>query len=193
MTSAAPAASPAAAPVTAEELAAALPHVLAAPKTDAPIASLCWRARFNARSFPDRLLLTRGCGVPGERWRKHPWLTLPDGSPDPRIQVSILPTRVCDLVWRDRTGTPHPGDTIVADLDMSEANLPTGSLLQAGTAVLRVSDVFNDGCVKWKVRYGRAAKDWIVAEGHPPLRLRGVLCSIEQSGVVRLSDRLRKL
>ncbi len=130
--------------------------------------------------------LTRGCGVPGERWRKHPWLTLPDGSPDPRIQVSILPTRVCDLVWRDRTGTPHPGDTIVADLDMSEANLPTGSLLQAGTAVLRVSDVFNDGCVKWKVRYGRAAKDWIVAEGHPPLRLRGVLCSIEQSGVVRL-------
>ncbi|QCP87618.1 hypothetical protein EYE35_18170 [Cereibacter sphaeroides] len=193
MTSAAPAASPAAAPVTAEELAAALPHVLAAPKTDAPIASLCWRAGFNARSFPDRLLLTRGCGVPGERWRKHPWLTLPDGSPDPRIQVSILPARVCDLVWRDRTGTPHPGDTIVADLDTSEANLPTGSLLQAGNAVLRVSDVFNDGCVKWKVRYGRAAKDWIVAEGHPPLRLRGVLCSIEQSGVVRLSDRLRKL
>ncbi|ULB11871.1 hypothetical protein ORIO_18760 [Cereibacter azotoformans] len=106
--------------MTAEELAAALPHVLAAPKTDAPIFSLCWRAGFNRRSFPDRLLLTRRCGIPGERWLKQPWLRLPDGRPDPRIQVSILPARVSDLVWRDRQGTPHPGDTIVADLDTSE-------------------------------------------------------------------------
>lgn len=180
-------------PASAEELAAALTHILAAPKTDAPIASLCWRAGFGERSFPGRLLLTRGCGIPGERWRKHPWLRLPDGAPDPRIQVSILPSRVCDLVWRDRDGTPHPGDTIVADLDTTEANLPAGSLLQAGTAVLRVSDVFNDGCVKWKARYGAAAKDWIVTPGHVALRLRGILCSIETGGVVAVTDRLRKL
>ncbi|WP_418904099.1 hypothetical protein [Cereibacter sphaeroides] len=179
--------------VTAEELAAALPHILAAPKTDAPIVSLCWRAGFNRRSFPDRLLLTRRCGIPGERWLKQPWLRLPDGRPDPRIQVSILPARVCELVWRDRQGTPHPGDTIVADLDTTEANLPVGSLLRAGTAVLRVSDVFNDGCAKWKARYGVAAKDWIVAPGHAALRLRGILCSIEEGGVVAATDRLRKL
>lgn len=180
-------------PVTMAELMAALPHVLAAPKTDGPIQSLCFRPGFNERQFPDSLTLTRDQGVPGERWLTSPWLRLPDGRPDPRIQVSILPLRVMDLVWRDRDGTPHPGDTMVADLDMSEANLPEGTLVQAGTAVLRVSSVFNDGCVKWKARYGADAKDWITAPGHPELRLRGVLCSVEKDGVVSLNDRLQKL
>ncbi len=76
---------------------------------------------------------------------------------------------------------------------MTEDNLPAGSLLQAGTAVLRVSDVFNDGCVKWKARYGQAAKDWITAPSHSRLRLRGILCSVEQDGKVRLGDPVRKL
>jgi hypothetical protein len=154
---------------------------------------LCLRPGIGQRSFPDCLVMTREAGIPGERWLTMPWLRLPDGSPDPAIQVSILPARVLDLVWRDRTGTPHPGDPIVADLDMTEANLPEGTLLQAGTAVLRVSGVWNDGCVKWKTRYGAAAKAWITAPGHRELRLRGVLCSVETDGEVRLGDSLRVL
>ncbi|GGF56089.1 hypothetical protein GCM10011402_05070 [Paracoccus acridae] len=175
------------------DLARALPHVLAAPKDDARADCLCFRPGFNQRAFPDQLTLTRAEGIPGERWMTAPWLKLPDGSPDPRIQVSILPRRVMDAVWLDRENTLHPGDTIICDLDTSEANLPVGTLLQVGTAVLRVSDVFNDGCVKWKVRYGQAAKDWITAPGHPELRLRGILCSIEQDGKVALGDPIRKL
>lgn len=178
---------------TADDLARALPHVLSAPRDDARAECLCFRPGFNKRTFPDRLTLTRADGIPGERWRAAPWLKLPDGSPDPRIQVSILPLRVMDAVWRDREGTPHPGDTIICDLDMSLENLPAGSLLQAGTAVLRVSDVFNDACVKWKVRYGQAAKDWITAPGHPDLRLRGILCSVERDGEVALGNPVRKL
>jgi hypothetical protein len=178
---------------TMAELMAALPYVRAAPRTDAPIHSLCFRPGFNRREFPTFLCLTRAKGIPGDRWLSHPWLRLPDGQPDPRIQVSILPSRVLDLVWRDREDVLHPGDTIVADLDTSTENLPDGTLLQAGSAVLRVSDVFNDGCVKWKVRYGRAAKEWIVAPGHPELRLRGVLCAVMQDGEVFSADRLVKL
>ncbi len=152
---------------TTEELMAALPHVLAAPTTGAPVEILCFRPGYNLRQFPRNLRLTCDQGIPGERWQTAPWLRLPDGRPDPDIQVSILPRRVLDLVWKDRISQPHPGDTIVADLNTGEANLPAGTLLQAGTAVLRVSHVFNDGCAKWKVRYGQAAKDWITAPGHP--------------------------
>ena len=64
---------------------------------------------------------------------------------------------------------------------------------QAGSAILRVSDVFNDGCVKWKARYGADAKAWITAPGHPELRLRGVLCSVAQGGEMRVGDRLKRI
>ena len=117
--------------------------------------------------FPEALELTRARGIPGERFETAPWARLPDGSGDPRIQISILPLRVMDLVWRDRAATPHPGDTIIADLNTTEENLPVGTLLQAGTALLRVSDLFNDACVKWKVRYGAPAYDWVRAPGQP--------------------------
>ena len=186
------------APVTREELDAALPHVLAAPKDGAPVQELCFRPAYNQRLFPPLLRLTAARGVldpegQSERWPAAPWLRLPDGRPDPRIQVSILPARVRDLVWRDRTGTPHPGDTMVADMDMSEANLPAGCRIAAGSAVLEVSDVFNDACVKWRLRYGQAAKEWITAPGHPALRLRGILCAIVEDGEVRPGDPIHKL
>lgn len=179
--------------VTTEDLMAALPHVLAAPRDHAPVTGLCLRPGYGLRAFPDRIVMTSDRGIPGERWLTAPWMRLPDGSPDPSIQVSILPQRVMDLVWTDRTGTPHPGDPIVADLLTTEENLPEGTLLQAGTAVLRVSSVWNDACVKWKVRYGEAAKDWITAPGHRELRLRGILCSVEQDGELTLADRISKL
>jgi hypothetical protein len=179
--------------VTAETLAAALPHVLDAPKTDGQVQMLCTRIGYNKRTFPKRLTLTRAGGVEGDFEMRNPWLRREDGSPDPRIQVSILPLRVLDLIWRDRVSTVHPGDTIIADLDVSEANLPAGSLIRVGTTVLRVSDLWNDGCVKWKVRYGRAAYTWVSAPAHKPLRLRGILCAIEHDGEVAIGDLISRL
>ena len=178
---------------TMADLMAALPHVLAAPKDNAPVTQLCTRPARNQRAFPPSLTLTRAQGIPGERWLTEPWLRLPDGRPDPDIQVSILSSRVLGLVWSVDDAAPHPGDTIIADLDLSLANLPAGTLLQTGTAILRVSAIFNDGCVKWKVRYGTDAKDWITAPGHAGLRLRGVLCAVEQDGEVALGDVIKVL
>lgn len=180
-------------PVRRSELDAALPGILDAPKDDAAIEMLCLRPARGARRFVEELTLRRAFGIDGDRWAKTPWLRLPDGRGHPGIQVSILQRRVLDLVWRTRDSVPHPGDSFIVDMDLSEANLPVGQLLQAGTAVLRVSEIFNDACVKWKARYGAAAKDWVTAPGHPPLRLRGILCSIEADGVVRTGDRLRKI
>lgn len=177
---------------TMADLMAALPEILAAPRDDARVHTLCLRPDRGLRTFPDRITMTRAGGIPGERWATAPWMVLADGSPDPRIQVSILPLRVMDLVWRDREGTPHPGDPIVADLNCSLENLPTGSLIRAGTAVLRVSDVYNEACAKWKVRYGADARAFIDGPpGHPALRLRGILCSVEEDGEVTLTDRLQ--
>lgn len=174
-------------------LSASLEAVLSAPRDHGPIRLLCARPKPNQRTFPDRLTLTRAVGVVGDFEASRPWLKLPDGSPDPRNQVSIMSARVLDLLWRDRDPRFHPGDNIAADLDLSEANLPTGTLLQVGTAVLRVSDEPNDGCVKWKVRFGKHAYAWVRAREQAAYRLRGLYCSVEQDGEVALGDRVIKL
>ena len=173
---------------------AALPNISAAPKDDVKIQYLCYRPDYGARKFVDRISVTRKGGVENCRWTKAPWLTLPDGSGDPQIQISILPKRVLDLVWHpEEEEGIHPGDTFVADIDTSEDNLPVGALLQAGSAVLRVSEKWNDACVKWKVRYGVDALNWVRQADHVKLRLRGILCSVYKDGVIANGDRLTKL
>lgn len=174
-----------------DELTAALPWVLSAPKTGSAVELLCLRPDFGQRSFVSEISVTRVRGIPGERWGSQPWLKLPDGTGHPGIQVSVLPRRVLDLVWRDRETVVHPGDTFVCDLDMTQANLPAGTRLAVGTAVLCVSEVWNDACAKWKVRHGEAAFDWVRA--YPQHRLRGILCSIEQDGVIRNGDAVEVL
>lgn len=179
--------------VTRNELDHALVSVLAAPGTDTPVDTLCCRPAFNKRLYPERLRLTRTGGIEGDFGMSLPWLKHADGSPDPRIQVSILALRVLNLVWRDRGQMEYPGDTIIADLNTSLDSLPVGSLLQIGSAVLRVSDYWNKGCAKWRVRYGRVAYEWVSASEHEPLRLRGILCSIEHDGEIALGDRIVRL
>lgn len=176
-----------------EDLMRALPHVLAAPKDGAAISHLCLRPARNERRFVDEITLTKAQGIPGERWLTQPWLRTAEGLPHPGIQVCIISRRVLDLVWCHRGEVLHPGDTFAADIDTSEANLPNGLSLRVGSAVLRVSEVFNDACVKWKARYGQDAYDWIRDADHRALRLRGVLCSVEQDGLIRAGDVLRKV
>lgn len=170
------------------ELDAQLPHVLNAPKTGSRVAMLCTRPARNERVFPDAIVLTRARGIDGDREMAQPWLRLDNGDPDPRIQVSIIPQRVLDLVWRDRENITHPGDNIVADIDVSLDNMPVGTILTIGTAALRVSDEWNDGCAKWNKRMGRAAYEWTTQPDHEPLRLRGIYCEIITDGVIKLGD-----
>ncbi|WP_425044250.1 MOSC domain-containing protein [Primorskyibacter sp. S87] len=176
-----------------EDLDRALPGIMAAPKDGAAIGMLCLRPGNGERRFVGSIEVTHDRGIPGERWNTRPWLTLPDGAPDPRIQICILQERVLEAIWLDRENTVHPGDTFIVDMDLSEPNLKAGQLLQAGSAVLQVSDLFNDACVKWKVRYGAAARDWVNASENRHLRLRGILCSVQRDGIIRNGDRLTKV
>jgi len=179
--------------VTEQELEAAFEHLTSAPSDNAEVEQIVFRADYGLRDFRDSIQVTRESGIPDERWLVKPWSRLEDGSPDPRIQVAILNPRLRDLVWRDREGTVHPGDTLTADLDFSEANLPDGQLLQAGSAVLRVTDLWNESCAKFKVRYGKAAYYFIRRPEFRHLRLRGLLCAVESDGVISVGDRLKKV
>ncbi|TVS00426.1 MAG: hypothetical protein EA407_14790 [Rhodobacteraceae bacterium] len=178
--------------VSRAELDAALPWIVAAPKDGGRVEMLCLRPDYGQRCFVPEITVTAERGIPGERWATRPWLRDANGAPHPGIQVCILSRRVLDLVWRARVDVPHPGDTFITDMDLSEANLPAGQRLALGSAVLEVSDIFNDACVKWAARYGAASREWINLPEHRVLRLRGILCCVVLDGRIRLGDELRK-
>jgi len=167
--------------------------VIAAPKDKAPILQLCVRPDEGKREYVEEIQFDSAQGIAGDRWIRKTWIYTPEGEPDPRIQVCILGSRVLQLLCRDPERTVYPGDNIVADMDFSESNLPIGSRIQVGTAVLEVSDVFNTACSKWRKRHGTPSLRWINLPENKPHRLRGILCSIAQSGKAKLADRIVKL
>ncbi|KJZ20280.1 MOSC domain-containing protein [Loktanella sp. S4079] len=178
---------------TLDECKAALGNILSAPKDNVTIDQICFRPYVGGREFPDQLELTVAEGIVGDRWLSDPWLKLPEGSPDPRIQVSILSKRVMDLCWRDQDNLAHhPGDPFVVDMNLGEENLPVGTQLEIGTAVIVVTDKYNSGCVKWNENYGGASLRWINLHENRQHRLRGILCAVVKDGVVKTGDRLRK-
>ncbi len=182
-------------PLNQAQLDDALPYIMAAPKDNAAVSRLCYRTDFSARCFVDTLEFSTEFGVKGDRWHKDAWLKTDDNMPDKRLQVTLLPTRILELVWRESDGDTliHPGDTMVADLDMSHANLPIGTYLQIGSAVIQVSDYYNGGCKKWRARYGEESFYWFNRADNRDKRLRGILCEIVKDGIVREGDMLKKI
>lgn len=166
--------------------------VLQAPKDNAPIFTLCVRPEEGQREFVETIAFDPDQGIVGDRWIRKTWMHLPDGRPDPRIQVCILGSRVLQLIRPEGANMIYPGDNIIADMDFSEANLPIGQKLQIGTAIIEVSDVFNTACSKWNERHGPDSLKWINLPENKPHRLRGILAQVIQAGTATLEDTIKK-
>lgn len=163
------------------------------PALAARVNALCVRPGPDGREERTSVLLDPERGAVGDRWEHKTWLYLPDGRPDPRVQVALCNSVVLALI-QDATGVRHhPGDTVFTDLDLSADNLPVGSHLQVGRAVLEISDVENDACAKFAKHYGPGVFQWIRLPENRPLRLRGLFARIISGGEVKLGDPVRTL
>jgi hypothetical protein len=173
-----------------EELYRALPS---RPTTAAKVTSLCVRPGANLREERTSLEFHSERGAVGDRWEHKTWLTLPDGRPDPQVQVAVCNSVVLAMI-QEATGVHHhPGDTVFTDLELSAENLPVGALIQIGRATLEISAVENDACAKFAAHYGACVLEWIRLPQNRPLRLRGLFARVVVGGVASLGDPIRKL
>ena len=102
--------------------------------------------------------------------------------------------RVVDLVAAgDRQRWALAGDQIYVDLDISEENLPAGTRLALGSAVIEVTPEPHTGCVKFSSRFGNAAHRFVNTKTHRHLRLRGLNAKVVEPGTVSTGDTIRKL
>jgi MOSC domain-containing protein YiiM len=163
------------------------------PSHSGRVVSLCIRPEIGLREYPDSIRLDVDEGAVGDRWIRKTWMYLEDGRPDPRVQVAVCNVNNLEYIRAKSGSEKHPGDTFVVDLDLSEENLPIGSRLKIGEAIIEVSDVYNDGCVKFAEYFGKQALAFVRSAKHRPLRLRGIFAKIIQSGTVRQGDLVSKI
>ena len=102
-------------------------------------------------------------------------------------------SRVVSLVSQDRSRWPLAGDQLFVDLDLSEANLPPGTQLAIGTAVIEVTAEPHTGCSKFVERFGVDAMKFVNAPERQDLHLRGINARVVRAGTLRVGDRVCKL
>ena len=88
---------------------------------------------------------------------------------------------------------PLAGDQLYVDLDLSRQNLPPGTRIEVGSAVLEVTTEPHRGCKKFGARFGLDAVRFVNSAVGAALNLRGVNTRVVRSGVVRPGDPVRKL
>jgi len=109
------------------------------------------------------------------------------------MQLTVMNSRAALLVARSAGRRQLAGDQLYADLDLSVTNLPPGTRLALGTAVIEVTSQPHLGCAKFAARFGDDALRFVNSRIGRELRLRGLNAKIVVSGIVRADDEIRKL
>ena len=179
--------------LTREELEAGLDAIRQAPANDGVLELIVRRPAVGQRELLDVGELDLAQGLVGDTWRVRGSSRTVDGTPHPDMQVNIMSTRAVALVAQDRERWALAGDQLFIDLDLSDRNLPAGSRLALGSAVVEITAQPHTGCGKFVARYGLAAMKFVNSPLGRALRLRGLNARVLRPGTIRVGDVARKV
>jgi MOSC domain-containing protein len=171
---------------TQDELTAGLDHVRDSPREVGTLEMIVGRP-----AVDERILLASGelqvdGGLVADRWSRG-------SRANPKSQLTVMNARAAQLVAGDRSRWALAGDQLYADFDLSPENLPPGTRLAVGSAVIEVSDQPHLGCEKFAARFGRTAREFANSAEGTSVSFRGINTQVVQSGSVRVGDAVRKL
>ena len=166
-------------------LEAGLEPILQSPKDHGTLEYIVRRPRVDEREIVSAATLDPQEGLMGDTWISR--------TQNPDAQLTLMNARVIALVAGTKDRWALAGDQLFVDLDLSAANLPAGSRLAVGTAIIEISALPHTGCDKFKARFGKDALVFVNGPAHRDLRMRGVNARILQPGTVRTGDTIRKI
>lgn len=176
-----------------EALEAGLDDIRQSPKDEGVLQMIVRRPDTLERETVQEAELDTEQGMVGDNWLARGSSATPDGSAHPEMQLTLMNTRVVDLVSQDKDRWQLAGDQLFVDLDLSMENLPTGAQLSIGSAIVEITEKPHTGCKKFVERFGAEALKFISTPLGKELRLRGVNARVVQNGTVRAGDVARKL
>ena len=172
--------------LTREDLEAGLEEISRSPKDAGVLEMIVGRPEVNERQVLTEGELTLTDGLVGDNWKRR------GRSPSLDRQLTIMNARVIALVAQDRARWEFAGDQLFIDLDLSAANLPAGTQLTIGPAIVEVTPPPHTGCGKFVERFGSDAKAFVNAPERKDLHLRGINAKVVQAGVIRVGDVVSK-
>jgi MOSC domain-containing protein len=175
-----------------EELERGVDEVRGAPPDGGRVEMIVRRPAVDEREVLTEAEVDLGIGVHGDTWRERGSSSTPDGAANPAAQVTVMNARAAALIAGDRDRWPLAGDQLYVDLDLGGANLPAGTRLSLGTAVLEVSDKPHTGCKKFAERFGQDAARFVNSPVGRELNLRGINTRVVVPGTIRVGDAVCK-
>src|SRR5262249_37746888 len=143
--------------LTREELEAGLVLIRQAPRKSGVLELIVRRPRVGEREILSEAQLGLREGLVGDNWGTRGSSRTTDGSSHPDMQLNVMNARAIALLAQDRERWPLAGDQLFVDLDLSGDNLPPGTRLALGSAIIEVTDQPHTGCKKFVARFGLEA------------------------------------
>ena len=178
---------------TPEELEAGLAHVLEAPSDDGELRLIVRRPGVDEREAIEEGALDVVSGLVGDNWSTRGDPYSEDGEPNIAAQLTLMNVRATELIAGPVERWPLAGDQLYVDFDLSKTNLPAGTRVAVGEAVVEISAKPHTGCGKFVRRYGLDAQRWVNSGTGKAHRLRGVNTRVVKPGAIRVGDRITKV
>lgn len=173
---------------TREALDAGLDAIRRAPVDRGTLSYLVRRPAIGEREVLASAELNTEVGLVGDNWRVRGSRRTSDGLGHPDQQLNIMSVRAVRVIAGAQDRWALAGDQLYVDLDLSQDNLPTGTRLIIGDAIVEVTALPHLGCKKFEARFGTAAMRFVNSEIGRQLRLRGLNARIVAPGRVAVGD-----
>jgi MOSC domain-containing protein YiiM len=175
-----------------ERLEAGLDEIRKSPLDSGALKLIVCRPSTGIRKIQESAQLDLTVGLVGDSWATRGSSMTTDGSAHPDMQINIMNSRAAALVAQHRERWAEAGDQLYIDMNLGNANLPPGTRLEIGAAVLEITDIPHTGCSKFMARFGRDAVKFVNSRVGRELNLRGINARVVQPGVIRTGDLVKK-
>jgi hypothetical protein len=160
-----------------EQMLKALPPV---PKDNGRATLLMRRCEGGRREALQKVMLELGTGIPGDTWSRS-------AERNQDMQIAVMERDVAELIANGQPLTLF-GDCLILDLDLSSANLPSGSRIRVGSAVVEVTPMPHNGCGKFRARFGDGALRFVSIKELRHRNLRGIYMRVVEGGDASAGD-----